>query len=66
MDSKKEGYIVSLMLGVAAIAVCIIGVFSWGNDNKRAKDIQWCEQHGGTWFHHEGKCIDVHEIKVPE
>jgi hypothetical protein len=66
MDSREGTLIVSFMLGVAAIAVCIIGVFSWGNDNKRAKDIQWCEQHGGTWFSREHKCIDVHEIKVPE
>lgn len=62
-----EGKFVLVFLSIVAfVFIIFIGVVSVRSDNERVRNMAWCEQHGGTWFNREGKCIEVHEIKVPE
>lgn len=51
-------FIVAMIVGVIAILVYADG------DNKRKA--QYCEDHGGTWFYHEQKCVQVRNIPMPE
>ncbi len=64
MDKGK--FVLVFLSIVAFVFIIFIGVVSVMSDNERVRNMAWCEQHGGTWFNREGKCIEVHEIKVPE
>ena len=48
----------------AAMIVGIIALISYAEaDNTRKRT--YCEEHGGTWFYHEQRCIPLHSIPIP-
>lgn len=53
---------ISIVFIVAMLLGCILMVSYADGENNRKKHL--CEDHGGTWFYHEQRCLDIKSIPV--
>ena len=52
------------LLFIAALLVSVIALISYAESENTHKR-HYCEDHGGTWFYHEQRCIPLRSIPIP-